>query len=69
MVDARGAPTPLAKKPSVLVVADPGPGDNRPDAEPDETGWSAKHEGAFEVVVVAVPMVWHMIVEEGQVLL
>jgi hypothetical protein len=53
-----------AVKPFVLVVADPGPGGNRADAEPDETGGSADHEGApVDVVLVVVPKgvgVWHI---------
>ena len=53
---------------TVLVVPDPGPGGDRADAEPDETGWSEKHEGASVVVVVVVPIgvvVWHMMSEDG----
>jgi hypothetical protein len=53
VVDARGA--------VVAVVANPGIRGERADAEPDETGGTAEHVVALEMVVPVHVVVWHMI--------
>ena len=45
----------------VAMVAEPGIGRERADAEPDETGGTAEHVVAPKVVVPVHVVVWHMI--------
>ena len=50
-----------ARRAVVAVVADPGICRERADAEPDETGGTAEHVVALEMVVPVHVVVWHMI--------
>lgn len=59
------APAPLLVIGTVVVtvvVVDPGPGGDRADAEPDETGGTAKEHSVIIVLWMMVPegvVVWH----------